>query len=100
MTTRPIIIEPPAEADLREAFDWYEQQREGLGQDFLLCVEAALAAMAERRRSFPVAVRKARRALVRRFPYSILFVEMPEAIAVVGVFHTSRNPALWRRRGR
>jgi hypothetical protein len=37
---------------------------------------------------------------MKRFPYSILFVEMPDAVAVIGVFHGSRNPALFRRRAR
>jgi len=29
----PLIIEPEAEADILEAHDWYEKQREGLGED-------------------------------------------------------------------
>ena len=33
-----MIIRPEAEADLVNARDWYERQREGLGAAFLLCV--------------------------------------------------------------
>ncbi len=35
------IVRPEAEQDIAEAFDWYEEQRKGLGDDFLLRVEAA-----------------------------------------------------------
>ena len=91
MTTR-VVIEPEAEADLAEAYSWYEAQRPGLGDDFMLCVEAALEVVGERPRSFPIIRSHTRRILVRRFPYLILFVELPDLISVVGVFHTSRDP--------
>jgi hypothetical protein len=34
---------PDAEEDLRSAYLWYESKRTGLGEEFLCCVEAALA---------------------------------------------------------
>jgi plasmid stabilization system protein ParE len=93
-----IVIEPEAEADVAEAYRWYEDQRSGLGADFVLCVEAALSVLAERPRMFPKVHGNARRVLIRRFPYLILFVEQTNLIVVLGVFHTKRNPKRWRRR--
>lgn len=97
---KPLIIEPEAEADLQQAWLWYELQRRGLGDDFSLCIEATLIAISERPASFPQVHRRARRALVHRFPYLILFRNLPEAVIVLGVFHTARNPKLWKRRAR
>jgi hypothetical protein len=37
-----IIIRPEAENDLKSAFDWYEDKREGLGFDFLFQVDEGL----------------------------------------------------------
>jgi plasmid stabilization system protein ParE len=93
-----VITEDNAERDIAEAYDWYERRRPGLGEDFLLCVEMALELIGQRPRSFPVVCRTARRVLVHRFPYLILFVEKPDHISVVGVFHTSRNPKHWEDR--
>jgi len=31
-----VIVRPDAEEDLKEAFSWYEDNRTGLGYDFLL----------------------------------------------------------------
>jgi hypothetical protein len=46
-----MIIRPEAEADLVNARDWYERQREGLGAAFLLCVwRRCWTALAARRR--------------------------------------------------
>src|SRR5438132_4616566 len=88
---KPLIIEPEAERDIANAYEWYEQQRSGLGDDFALCLEAGLQTIRERPRSFPRIRRAARRMLIQRFPYLMLFVERRDFIAVHGVFHTSRN---------
>ena len=37
-----LIIRPEAEDDLKEAYSWYEDKRQGLGHDFLLHVAAGL----------------------------------------------------------
>jgi mRNA-degrading endonuclease RelE of RelBE toxin-antitoxin system len=36
---------------------------------------------------------------VRRFPYVVVYRIDDEQITVVAVYHTSRNPRGWRRRG-
>jgi plasmid stabilization system protein ParE len=95
---KPLIIEPEAERDIRSAYDWYEQQRRGLGDDFVLCLEVGFQTIAERPRSFPIIRRNARRMLIYRFPYLILFIEHREFISVHGVFHTSRDPQRWEDR--
>ena len=98
--SKPLIVEPEAEADLRAAYQWYEQQRPGLGIDLILCVEAALQAIRDRPRSFPIVRKKTRRVLLRRFPYMVLFIELKDTIVVLGIFHGRRNPQSWRERSR
>jgi plasmid stabilization system protein ParE len=39
-----------------------------------------------------------RRAVLRRFPYSIVFAATNEEIVVLSVFHSSRDPKRWRPR--
>ena len=34
----PVIIRQQAQEDIESAYNWYEERREGLGEDFLLCV--------------------------------------------------------------
>ncbi len=38
--SRRLIVRPEAEAEMGEAFDWYEDCVPGLGSEFLLCVDA------------------------------------------------------------
>lgn len=89
---------PEAEEDLRSTYLWYEWQRAGLGEQFLLCVEAALALV----RDNPFLGRKvherARRIHTRRFPYGILYGVEHRRIVVLAVFHGHRDPRDWLRR--
>jgi toxin ParE1/3/4 len=96
--SKSLIIEPEAEADILHAYDWYESQRAGLGIDFSLCLDAGFAAVLNRPKSFPKIHKAARRVLIHRFPYFIIFVEQKDVIVVVAVLHCSREPHIWRRR--
>jgi plasmid stabilization system protein ParE len=93
-----LIIRPEAEAELADAYDWYEERVSGLGSEFLLCVDAALNALQRSPEQFPRVYRTVRRALTRRFPYEIFFVEDPERVVVLSVFHAKRNPMRWKDR--
>lgn len=78
--------------ELDEAIDWYEKQRPGLGLDLKAEVDQFLARIAESSTRFPRVRGDVRRAVMRRFPYSIHFLEEPEAIIIVAVFHGKRDP--------
>jgi len=50
-------------------------------------------------RQFPVIYKSVRRALLRRFPYALMFVIEPDdTLTVIACFHGRRDPARWRRR--
>ncbi len=36
--------------------------------------------------------------MLRRFPYIVVFRELHDAVYVIAVFHTSRDPLVWQRR--
>lgn len=96
---RSVIFTPAASAELIEAQDWYEKEVAGLGRQFLDSVTAATERIIANPLLFPVIYKNARRALLRRFPYSIIFViELNGAVTVIACFHASRNPARWRNR--
>ena len=96
--SRRLLVRPEAEAEIAEAFDWYESRVVGLGESFLLCLDAALGAIVRTPLQFPRVHSVERCALVRRFPYEIFFVDDAEQIAVLSVFHAKRNPKSWRKR--
>lgn len=96
----PVVFRPQAEAEFEQAQSWYEERTRGLGQEFVTCVQATIEAVRRNPDQFQRVDGDARRALVRRFPYAILYLADPESVAIVAVFHTSRDPAVWRTRVR
>jgi plasmid stabilization system protein ParE len=96
--TRRFILRPRAENDIRSAFEWYESQRLGLGDQFLAALRERLEAVRNFPEANPIVYRDIRRAVVSRFPYLIFYVVGPTRITVLAVLHHARNPAVWPRR--
>lgn len=96
--SRRLVVRPEAERELADAFDWYEERVPGLGSEFLRCIDAVLSAVRRNPRQFPQVHRSVRRALTRRFPYAVFFVDDEERIAVLAVFHAKRDPQQWQER--
>jgi plasmid stabilization system protein ParE len=93
-----LIIRPEAEAELAEAFDWYEEQLRGLGSEFLISVDATVHAITRNPRQFAKIHKDVRRALLHRFPYGVFFLVEDTRIIVLAFFHAKRNPKRWRER--
>ena len=92
------VFQPEFEKDLADAYDWYERQEPGLGDQFLTCVEASVRAITHYPESCPKVYREFRRALVRRFPYAVFYEHSVGVVTFFGVFHTSRRPEAWKDR--
>ena len=97
MTLR-LVFRAEAEADVADAYAWYEEQSRGLGSHFLLCVEATLSQIKRHPAASPIVHRQIRRALLRRFPYGVFFLLEDTRIVVLAVFHAKRRPTLWKKR--
>lgn len=93
-----LIVRPEAETELADAFNWYEQQIAGLGNRFLLSIDAAINSIRRDPLRYPIIYKNARRALTRRFPYQIFFTVDNSQIVVIAVFHGMRNPTVWQNR--
>jgi len=96
-----IDLHPEARGEFRTATLWYEERRDGLGDEFIAAIDATLRRISQMPASFPPwpGVRGAspliRKAAVERFPYLIAF-EQHEALALVlGIVHEKRRPLYW-----
>jgi plasmid stabilization system protein ParE len=96
--TYELLFKAEAEADIQEAFEWYEARADGLGADFLRAVDAALENILRHPRAYQVLFRSARHANLNRFPYGMYFVIRENDIVIVACVHKSRDPAVWMSR--
>jgi plasmid stabilization system protein ParE len=93
-----LVLRHEAEADILEAFRWYESKRVGLGEDFVDEVDAGFVRVLEAPGSFPVVYRGLRRIVLKRFPYVVYFRHETEVAQVFGVLHGRRDRNVLRRR--
>jgi plasmid stabilization system protein ParE len=94
-----LIIRPEAEAEMTESFTWYEDRVAGLGSDFLLCIDAILNSISRSPKQYPIVYENIRRAISRRFPYEVFYVENEDKVIILAVFHAKRSPKTWQQRG-
>jgi len=94
----PIRLLPEAKTEFDAAADWYEQQRTGLGLDFVARVREVLDRIAANPQLHAQVYNDVRKAVVKRFPYIVLYREDGGDVVVIAVFHTSRDPAVWQSR--
>jgi plasmid stabilization system protein ParE len=91
-----VAFEPAAQAEIAEAFDWYEQRSYGLGGDFLRVIAAAEEQLSRNPEAFAPTRARFRRILLRRFPYALHFeLRDGNQVSVLACLHHRRNPARW-----
>ena len=81
-----LILKPGAEEDIEHAYNWYEDQQEGLGEQFL----SELVSYYKKLELHPTSYRHV---ILQRFPYIIVFEFNKAEVIIYAVFHKSRHPA-------
>jgi toxin ParE1/3/4 len=89
---------PPAEEEMIEASLFYEARSEGLGFEFLDGVQRLIDLMCEHPKLGQSVGGKFRRAVLRRFPFSLIYSEESTEIVIIAVAHQKRRPNYWRGR--
>ena len=79
---------------------WYAERSVEAARRFVGSVDAKTAEIAHWPRRFPALDEPAtdppvRRARLRRFPFALVFVELPEEVRVIAVAHQRRRPLFW-----
>ena len=93
-----IVIRPEAEVDLADAFSWYESSRIGLGNDFLLQIDAGINFILRNPDAHPIVYNDTRQHIIKRFPYKIIYIVKNELILVLAILHNRRNFNLIKKR--
>jgi plasmid stabilization system protein ParE len=91
-------LTPEAELDLIEAIRWYDERDQELGDDYLRRVYQCIASVERKPLLYPTVHRQMRRALVRRFPFQVLYEIESEEIIIYAIYHSARDPETWKQR--
>ena len=90
---------PPAVADIIAAAEWYDDQRAGLGDEFVMEVDAVIRSLAKSPYIHAVRFTDVRCARLKRFrAYAVFYYIWQGEVIVFGVFHGRRDPQIIRGR--
>lgn len=92
---KKVVFRPEAELEVLEAQIWYEQQASGLGFEFARAVDAAVSSMVRNPLAHARIEGEFRRIILRRFPYSLIYLLKSTEIIVISCFHHRREPGSW-----
>ena len=89
-----------AVVEIAEAAAWYGARQHGLDTEFLNEVERVLPLLAGQSESFSLLLDTPEdlsigRALLPRFPYALVFMDLPAQVRVLAVAHLRRRPGYW-----
>ena len=88
----PVVFRHIARQEMAESIAWYDSQRADFGIEFASEIESFLTSIADTPEQFGKVRGDVRRAVLRRFPYTIHFLIESHRIVVLAVFHAKRNP--------
>ncbi len=96
--TRRLVFRPEADLEINEAAEWYEARGQGLAVEFLRVLDACIESIRRDPLLYPVVHGQARRAMLRRFPYGVVYTVVEVEVVIIACFHSRRDPKHWQDR--
>lgn len=90
------VFHPAAEAELLESIAFYDAKSKGLGVAFLSEFEQTILSIYQSPKTYQIErIPDIRRALLSKFPFSIIFRDTEDEIQVLALAHQRRSPMYW-----
>ena len=93
-----IIFSRTSDYDIKDAVDYYNLEQSGLGDRFFNKLYIKIEKIKISPEVYAIRYEDVRFAKIDHFPFTIHFINQPDAIVIIGILHTSRNPQLWKQR--
>jgi plasmid stabilization system protein ParE len=97
-----IRFTPDADTELAEARQWPFNKKHTIAKTwtrkFMERIDDALSLIVRDPRLYPIVYKTLRRVVVRRFPFAVFYEVMANEIQVIAVFHSRRDPEIWKSR--
>lgn len=87
-----ISIQSDAIEEIKDAFEWYEDQREGLGYELLDEIETCYSKLTISPERYSYINPSYRRIKTNRFPYILIYEIEDDQIIINSVRHVKRKP--------
>lgn len=95
---KPYTFHPEASEEYANATEYYAAITPELGGRFYDEIERLIVEVRRQPDRFFQFSPPARRALARKFPYSVVYLDETDRVWIVAVMHGKRLPGYWRQR--
>jgi hypothetical protein len=85
-------IKEQAVEDMRQAYDYYEDQKSRLGTHFLNTVEVYLERIEKNPLHYQIKRKPYREVFIKDFPFLIIYEIIDNKVIVYSIFNSWRNP--------
>ncbi|MEM8524691.1 MAG: type II toxin-antitoxin system RelE/ParE family toxin [Bacteroidota bacterium] len=93
-----VIIQPEAEEEIDEAYEYLNATRNSLGFDFLALLTEIIEKLEANPFQFQKIQSEKRRAVIKRFKYNVIYQVIDDEVFILAVIHGSRAPRRWHDR--
>ena len=90
-----VVLRPDAENELLDAQAWYESKAPGLGFEFARAADAAVVSALRNPFGHLRIEEEFRRVILRKFPYTLIYLPNQRELLIVSFFHQHRKPGDW-----
>jgi len=95
---KPHVFHPEAGEEYTRSVEYYAEIAPKLGVRFYDEIERLIKEIRRQPARFFRFSPPARRALARKFPYSVVYLDEPDRVWIVAIMHAKRRPGYWRER--
>lgn len=81
--------------EIEDARDYYNLQRENLGENFKSDIKIAINRIANFPNLYPIAADNIRKCTLHRFPYNIFYATFKDTVLILSVANHHRKPHYW-----
>ena len=94
---KPVVINDEAADELDEAIRYYQTKSPGIGLSLAAKVSEAFHRIQRNPQLYPFHKdTNVQKCFIRRFPYTVFYMELDEHIVVIAVAHQKRRPDYWK----
>jgi plasmid stabilization system protein ParE len=86
------ILSSLASKELEEGREYYDFQKEGLGNEFKKIIKSGIDEIFASPHLYPIVIAPLHRKVISRFPYSIFYRIDEDAIVILSIAHQHRQP--------
>jgi toxin ParE1/3/4 len=98
MISKVVEFHEEASAEYEAAFDWYFARNELAAWKFEEELGRAIDTITLAPQRWPEAIGGARKFLLQRFPFAVVYRELSSIIQVLAIAHGRRRPGYWKAR--